>query len=83
MRWVNGAYYERQFRRFDEAVDFAWTFNLSAAIFGPVWMAARRLWVLFWIFALLETFAVVQLTSGVWADLGAEEFARAQKLTAT
>jgi glycine betaine/proline transport system permease protein len=80
---VNGAYYEGQFKRLDDAVDFAWTFNGAAALFGPVWMAARRLWVLFWIFALIETFAVVQLSSGLWADLGAEELARAERLAAT
>jgi glycine betaine/proline transport system permease protein len=80
---VNGAYYERQFGRLDDAVDFAWTFNWAAAIFGPVWMAARRLWVLFWIFALIETFAVVEVSSGLWANLGAAEFARAQQLAAT
>ena len=80
---VNAAHYEKQLARLEDAVDFAWTFNWAAALFGPVWMAARRLWVLFWIFALLETFAVVQISSGLWADLGADEFARAQKLAAT
>jgi Protein of unknown function (DUF2628) len=80
---TNSLYYEKQFRRFEEVVDFAWTFNWAAALLGPVWMAARGLWVLFWIFALLETFAIVQLSSGVWADLGAAELARSERLAAT
>jgi glycine betaine/proline transport system permease protein len=80
---VNGTYYEKQFARFEEVVDFAWTFNWAAALLGPVWAASRRLWTLFWIFALLETFAVVQLSIGLWADLGAVDLARSERLAAT
>lgn len=80
---INAPYYERQLQRLDEVVNFAWTFNWAAAIFGPLWMAARRLWVLFWIFALCETFAVVQLSVGLWADLGAQDLVRAERLAAT
>src|SRR5262249_3549926 len=69
-------YYVRNFSRIDNAAGFTWTVNWAAAGGGPIWMAARRLWVLFWLFLVIETFAVVQVSTGLWADLGAEQFAR-------
>jgi glycine betaine/proline transport system permease protein len=80
---VNTQYYERVLARLDQAVDFAWSFNWSAALAGPIWMAARRLWTLFWMLALLETIAVAQIATGLWAHLGKEEFGRASRLAAT
>ena len=77
---LNSQYYHRQFLRLDDSVHYAWTFNWTAAALGPVWMGARRLWILFWIFAGFELLAVVQLARGLWADLGAERFDRGQRL---
>ena len=76
----NGDYYARQFERLGESRSFAWTFNWAAAALGPLWLAGRSLWGLFWVFLLAEMVAFVQLGRGLWGDLGAEDAARAVKL---
>ena len=72
----NGDYYARQFERLGEARSFAWTFNWAAAVLGPLWLAGRSLWGMFWVFLLAEMVAFVQLGRGLWGDLGAEDAAR-------
>ena len=76
----NGDYYARQFERLGEARNFAWTFNWAAALLGPLWLAGRSLWGLFWVFLLAEMVAFVQLGRGLWGDLGAQDAARATRL---
>ena len=74
-------YYQREFERLGKATGYVASFNPAAAILGPFWLAARQLWGWFWPFLILETLAVVQLCRGLFADLGAEEYARALRLS--
>ena len=74
-------YYRRVFHRLDEHVGFALSFNLPAAMLGPLWWGFRHLWMQFWVFLFLETLAIVQVSRGLLADLGAERFARADRLS--
>ena len=76
----NTGYYRREFERLGRATGYVTSFNPAAAVLGPLWLAARRLWGWFWPFLILETLAVVQLCRGLFADLGADEFARASRL---
>ena len=76
----NADYYCREFDRIDNAAGYVRTFNAMAALLGPVWWSARNLWLSFWIFLVLETIAFVQICRGFFADLGYEEFARAERL---
>ena len=76
----NGLYYVHQFERLEDAQTFAWTFNWAAALLGPLWMAGRNLWGLFWVFILAELVALVQVGRGLWGNLGAGEAARSEKL---
>lgn len=80
---TNADYYLRQFERLVEKPSYSWSFNWVAAIFGPVWLASRRLWNLFWVFLVLELLALVQISRGLWADLGSEQSERAQRLGAS
>jgi glycine betaine/proline transport system permease protein len=77
----NTDYYVGVFTKIQSINQFAWTWNTMAALFGPFWGAARGLWGYFWIFMLLELFALVQLGKGLWGNLGAEKLARVDKLT--
>ena len=79
---INADYYARAFVRIQSSTGIAFTFNRAAAAFGPLWGAARNLWGFFWVFAILELIALVQIGRGLWGDLGAAEAARAQRLTA-
>ena len=75
-----GAYYARTMTRIQSRAGFAATFNWGAAVFGPVWAAARGLWGLFWCFAVLELLALVQLSRGLFADLAVVPLAKAARL---
>lgn len=74
-------YYIKQFNILQSARNFAWTFNWSATLLGPMWMAARNLWGMFWAFAVIELVAVVQISRGIWSDLGVEHDERAEILS--
>ena len=77
----NGDYYVREFKRIQASQNgYCWTFNLSSMIFGPFWATARGLWGLFWIFSLLEMMLLVMLGQGLWGELGADNFARADRM---
>ena len=74
----NGGYYSAAFQRIHESSSpVPLTFNLAAAIFGPLWAAMRAVWGMFWGFLILETIALVQVGRGIWGDLGAEFASRA------
>ncbi|MCE2434675.1 MAG: proline/glycine betaine ABC transporter permease [Candidatus Latescibacteria bacterium] len=59
-----------------------WRVNWAALIFGPLWAAARGIWAFFWLFAILELVAWVQVGRGIWGDLGADKLAEAARLQA-
>ena len=76
----NADYYTAQFDRLDESTRLTFNFNTLAALLGPIWWSARNLWLFFWIFLFLECLAFVQIARGLFAELGHEEFARAERL---
>ncbi len=78
----NADHYVRQFHKIGATQSYAFTFNPWAALLGPLWTGARSLWGVFWLFALAEMLAIVQLGRGLWGELGAEQLERAAKLTA-
>ncbi|WP_271270596.1 ABC transporter permease [Aliamphritea hakodatensis] len=79
----NSPYYRQAFARISGANRFILSFNLMAALLGPVWFAARGLWNWFLVFVLLEAFACIQISLGLFSDLGAESKLRAERISAT
>jgi glycine betaine/proline transport system permease protein len=76
----NGDYYAKQFHRIHSSTGLLPnTFNLMAAVLGPVWAASRAVWGMFWGFLILEMIAWVQIGRGWWGDPGANFFERAAK----
>jgi len=74
----NPDYYANAFHRIhDTTRGIPQTFNWAAAVFGPLWAAARGVWGFFWFFLILEIIAWVQIGRGTWGQLGADELARA------
>ncbi|MGB7181352.1 MAG: DUF2628 domain-containing protein, partial [Burkholderiaceae bacterium] len=69
---TNPAYYRRQFKAIGARSGFTWTFNLAAAVLGPVWYGMRGLWNWGLVFVILEAFALIQLGRGLFGDLGVE-----------
>ena len=76
----SAAYYERQFDFIGSKPGFAWTFNLAAAILGPIWYGMRGMWHWGLPFAVLETFANVQVGRGLWGDLTSEARGRIETI---
>jgi glycine betaine/proline transport system permease protein len=76
----NAPYYIGQFARIRRRTAQAWSFNLAAALLGPVWAASRGVTLLFWLAFLLQMLAVVQIGVGAVGNLGLEEQARADRL---
>ncbi len=74
----NSDYYTQAFHKIQESTSaYTFTFNLAAALLGPIWSAARGLWGGFWGFLILEIIAWVQIGRGSWGELGADLLARA------
>ena len=74
----NGAYYVDAFHKIhDDTGLIARTFNLWAAVLGPVWAASRAIWGMFWTFLILEIIAWVQIGRGLWGNLGSDFLDRA------
>ncbi|MEM0949951.1 MAG: ABC transporter permease subunit [Pseudomonadota bacterium] len=77
---VNGGYYAEAFHKIhDNTGSLPSTFNLWAAVLGPIWAASRAIWGMFWAFLILEIIAWVQIGRGAWGNPGAEIFERAER----
>ena len=69
----NGNYYANAFHKIHESTGFLPnTFNVAAALLGPVWAAMRGVWGFFWAFLILEMIAWVQIGQGAWGNPGAK-----------
>ncbi len=62
-------YYRREFTRIGDSTSFVWSFNLVAAMLGPVWFGIRGLWKWGLPFVIMETFALTQIMRGLFGDL--------------
>ena len=68
----NPDYYRGQFAKIGSTSRFSWTFNLVAALLGPIWFGMRNIWKWALPFVILETFGFIQIVRGLFGDLGAE-----------
>lgn len=80
---TNHAYYLKQFRKIGGNATFTWTFNLWAAILGPIWFCTRSMWNWGLSFLLLEIFAIVQIIRGLFGDIAASAWLRIAKIEGT
>jgi len=78
----NVPYYTQAFSKIQSSTGLAISWNTSAALLGPIWAAFRGVWGFFWTFLVLELFALVQMGRGLWGELGADQIARYEKLSA-
>ncbi|MEO3417276.1 ABC transporter permease subunit [Roseovarius sp. CAU 1744] len=80
---VNGDYYIGAFHKIHDATGLLPnTFNLWAAVLGPLWAASRAIWGMFWTFLILEVIAWVQIGRGWWGNPGADMAERAARQSA-
>ena len=76
-------YYADQFKQIGADAKFTPTFNLLAGLFGPIWFGARGLWKWAVAFLIVETFAFVQLSRGLFGDLAADARNRVESIQGT
>lgn len=76
-----GDYYSKQFEKIQSSTRITFSFNPQAALLGPLWASARNVWGFFWMSTIATLFALVQLGRGLWGELGADNLARAQRLS--
>ena len=76
----NADYYEAAFERIEGRTGFVFSWNWAAAVLGPIWGTARGAWGFYWIFLILELFALVQVGRGLWGELGADELERYNRI---
>lgn len=76
----SSAYYSDVFHKIHDATNWLpKTFNLWAAVLGPLWSASRAIWGMFWTFLVLEVIAWVQIGRGAWGNPGADLAERAER----
>jgi glycine betaine/proline transport system permease protein len=78
---IKGDYYSKQFEKIQSSNHFSYSFNLYAALFGPLWAAARNVWGFFWASTIALLFSLIQLGRGLWGELGADKLAQAARLS--
>ena len=80
---TNPDYYRRTFDHLNSRSGFAVTFNVIAALLGPIWYGMRGLWNWALPFVILETFGLVQIARGLWGNLAADAIARIENIEGT
>jgi glycine betaine/proline transport system permease protein len=76
-------YYIRMFDKIGASSAFTPTLNSLAGVFGSVWFDARGLWNWALPFLIIETLALVQISRGLFGDLGAAEMERIASIEGT
>ncbi|MFT4782347.1 MAG: glycine betaine/proline transport system permease protein [Paracoccaceae bacterium] len=76
-------YYIRMFDKIGASSAFTPTLNSLAGLFGPVWFGARGLWNWALPFLIIETLALVQISRGLFGDLGAAAMERIASIEGT
>jgi glycine betaine/proline transport system permease protein len=76
-------YYIRMFDKIGASSAFTPTLNSLAGVFGPVWFGARGLWNWALPFLIIETLALVQISRGLFGDLGAAAMERIASIEGT
>jgi glycine betaine/proline transport system permease protein len=66
---TNPEYYIEKFQQIGSKPTFSLSFNLYAAILGPIWFGMRNIWNWALTFLIIETFSVVQIIRGLFGIL--------------
>ena len=61
----NSEYYIEEFKKIGSKPSYSFSFNLFAALLGPIWFGMRNIWNYALAFLIIETFAVVQIIRGL------------------
>ena len=66
---TNPDYYIKEFKKIGSKPSYSLSFNLFAALLGPIWFGIRNVWNWALTFLIIETFAVVQIVRGLFGNI--------------
>ncbi len=79
----NPDYYIKEFKKIGSKPTYSYSFNLFAALFGPVWFGLRNVWNYALAFLIVETFAVVQIVRGLFGNITKDAVEKIDKIQST
>ncbi len=79
----NPDYYIKEFKKIGSKPSYSYSFNLFAALFGPVWFGVRNVWNYALAFLIVETFAVVQIVRGLFGNITKDAVEKIDKIQST
>ncbi len=79
----NPDYYIKEFKKIGSKPTYSYSFNLFAALFGPVWFGIRNVWNYALAFLIVETFAVVQIVRGLFGNITKDAVEKIDKIQST
>ena len=79
----NPNYYIKEFKKIGSKPSYSYSFNLFAALFGPVWFGLRNVWNYALAFLIVETFAVVQIVRGLFGNITKDAVEKIDKIQST
>ena len=80
---TNPEYYIEKFQQIGSKPTFSFSFNLYAAILGPIWFGMRNIWNWALAFLIIETFSVVQIIRGLFGNITAEAVQKIEQVQST
>ena len=79
----NPDYYIKEVKKIGSKPSYSYSFNLFAALFGPVWFGLRNVWNYALAFLIVETFAVVQIVRGLFGNITKDAVEKIDKIQST
>jgi glycine betaine/proline transport system permease protein len=76
----NENYYIKHFTKIESNTQTQLSFNIYAALFGPLWAATRSVWGFFWVSTIAILIATILLGQGLVGNAGSEKLAQAERL---
>ena len=80
---TNSNYYIKQFQQIGSKPTFSFSFNLYAAILGPIWFGMRNIWNWALTFLIIETFSVVQIIRGLFGNITKDAVQKIEQVQST
>ena len=80
---TNPDYYIKEFKKIGSKPSYSFSFNLFAALFGPIWFGVRNVWNYALTFLIVETFAVVQIIRGLFGNITKDALEKIDKIQST
>ena len=79
----NPQYYIKEFQKIGSKPSFSFSFNLYAAILGPIWFGMRNIWNWALAFLIIETFSVVQIIRGLFGNITKDAVQKIEQVQST